>query len=142
MSIRFPILALILATSVGWAIEFIELPAYRDVSGEYTATSVSNLRTMARIANAEGHIDLWVTFDMDFTGDPAQRTPEVIRQEAQIKRRLINAVITPLGRDASLLEVPSGLEEAPGCLVRATPAGLRGLVVSEHVKHMSWYAPS
>jgi len=142
MSIRFPILALILATSVGWAIEFIELPAYRDINGEYTATSVSNLRTMARVANAEGHIDLWVTFDMDFTGDPAQRTREVIRQEARTKQRLINAVIRPLGRDALLLKVPSGLEEAPGCPVRATPAGLRGLVDSEHVKHMSWYAPS
>ncbi len=142
MSIRFPILALILATSVGWAVEFIELNAYRDVNGEYTAVSVGNLKTMARVANAEGHIDLWVTFDMDFTGDPAQRTRKVVQQEAQVKQQLINDVITPLGRHAILLEVPAGLTEAPGCLVRATLAGLQRLVKSENVKHMSWYAPS
>jgi len=139
---KYGFLVLILAASVGWATEFTELHAYRDVSGEYTAASVGNLRTMARVARGEGHIDLWVTFDMDFTGDPAQRTPEVVQQEEQAKQRLINAVIVPLGREASLLEVPSGLAEAPGCLVRATPAGLRGLAKSEHVKHMSWYAPS
>lgn len=142
MSTRIQTLMLIFVGSVCWAQELTELSAYRDVSGEYTGASVSNLRTMAQIADVEGRIDLWVTFDMDFTGDPALRTPDVIQQEARVKRRLINAVVVPLGRAASLLETPSGLAEAPGCLVRATPEGLRGLVQSDYVKHITWHAPN
>lgn len=119
--------------------DFSTTVVFKDANGDLSQKSQENLRKLLRLCAEQGRIDLWVTFDMTFQGDPSLRTPEVIAHEALQKRSHMQDSIAPLirQRKAHLLEIPTALRQAPGVPVRVTAAGLRSLVRDAGVKHIS-----
>lgn len=141
----FLILALISLTAVpqyALSKQSEMLVAFRDSSGSYTKESTKALRAMGKAATKSGQIEIWVTFDMKFVGNPVLRTPEIVANETAEKHRLISLTIGQIAQigEGVLLPTPSGLEEAPGCMVAVTVRGLDLLAAHSEVKHLSYTA--
>jgi hypothetical protein len=119
--------------------EDIQVSAFRGLDGQYGPQSLWSIRVMRQAAKDFGEISVWVTFDMNFVGNPLLRTAEVIESEARAKEWHIAQVVQPVvGRgEARLLSTPVGLEQAPGCRVSVTSKGLTRLVRHRNVKHIS-----
>lgn len=117
-----------------------EITAHRGLDGAYSSKSLRNISAMHRDASRLGGIEIWVTFDMVFQGNPDLRTQEDIDSEAQIKSWLISQVIQPVVGDgeAALLDVPAGLAQAPGCRVLVTADGLERIARHPDVKHLNY----
>lgn len=136
---------LVVATAPQYAFgnESDVLVAFRDASGSYTKESTNALRQMSLAASKLGQIAIWVTFDMAYVGNPALRTPEVVAAEEAERQELILQTIGQIEQigEGVLLPSPTGLENAPGCLVTVTARGLGLLAAHSEVKHLSFTMP-
>lgn len=132
------VLAFLFTATPGIAVQTIV--AFRGESGEFTLQSQRGLAMMRQVVTTDGSIDLWITFDMPFEGNPELRTDEVIATESQIKQWLVSqtvAVIASRGH-ARILDTPTGLEQAPGCRIRVTFRGFEELLTFSEVKHITY----
>ncbi|MGI9224036.1 MAG: hypothetical protein ACR2QX_06130 [Woeseiaceae bacterium] len=134
------LLVIVLAFSATFASKSDIQIAFRGSDGEYTKESRRSLKSMAHAAKKEGSIEIWITFEMAYVGDPAQRTADVIQSESQEKEWLTSLTLGDAiaAGHAEILPTPFGLEQAPGCMVSVTETGLELLLGQQKVKHISY----
>lgn len=136
------IIIAILLGGISHASDITTVVAYRGADGRYSHASNENFKAMRHAAKAYGRIEVWVAFDMDYQGDPLLRDDEDVQSEAQVKQWHISQTIQPivdLGQ-ATMLPVPQGFEQAPGCLISVSESGLKKLKKISEVKHLSYKA--
>jgi hypothetical protein len=119
------------------ATDYEELVVFRGLDGKLAPESRRTLDEIGRMLHNGTQLRLWVGFDIPFEADPALRTLEVVAAEAAAKNEMIQAVIGPLAGDVEVLATPTGIEGAPGCMVRASESGLRALSRDTRVVHIS-----
>ena len=129
-----------LAMAVSHAGPLDGLSVYRGLDGNFSTASLQGLEILRQAAITEGQITIWVAFDMEFKANPELRTPDVGRQEAAIKQRIMNRVVTPLVNkgQVEILPLSERQASAPGCMLAVTPAGLSALAGSTDVKYIAY----
>ena len=118
------------------------LSVYRELSGEHSAQSVANLKTLRDQAKSEGKILVWISFGIHFTANPALRTPEIAAREKAEKEQHFSSAVAPIVAKgyATVTELPAAGAEAPGYLLAVDHQGLNELAKSSEVKHIGQIA--
>ena len=113
------------------------LAVYHEADGKLTKSSKNNAATMRRIAAKRGYITLWVTANVDFDPniDDLSEAERVSQQRAATEKLM--DVLQPLV-DADKVWHPSAgpYIQGPGCIIRATAAGVSRLVRDSRILHM------
>ena len=119
------------------------ISVYRGVDDELTEQSKHNLLILRRAAVANGRIDIWVTFDVFFEGNPEKQTKAVINKLHRDVRRAYNKSVLPIIRRGEAVEgaVPDQLLNAPGRPVSISSNGLASLMLNYRVKHVTYFVP-
>lgn len=127
-----------IAMAVSHAETLDGLSLYKGLDGNFSTASSQDLEILRQAAKAEGQITIWVAFNMEFAAIPELRTPEIERQEAAIKQRIMDRVVTPLVNkgQVEILPLSERQTSAPGCMLAVTAAGLTALAHSTDVKYI------
>ena len=129
-----------LAMAVSYADPLDGLSVYRGLDGKFSTASLQGLEILRQAAIADGQITIWVAFDMEFEANPESRTADIGRQEAAIKQRIMQRVVSPLvyKGQVEILPLSEKQTSAPGCMLAVTAAGLTELANSTDVKYIGY----
>ena len=107
---------------------------YRDFDGSVNAASKVYSKQMKQIAAKNGYVTLWLTIDYPVNVNFESMTPEELaEQEAEISAE-IDTILNPLIERNKVWHPATGkFVKGPGCVVRATTAGLVHLLKDERI---------
>lgn len=113
------------------------LTVYRGFDGEFSETSLDNLKTLRDIAKENGTVRVWVDFGIEFQPDPQLRTAEVIATEQLQKQQHIEEFVRPIIDNGNATEVAvDPFPVAPGIMLDINHKGLLKLAKNPNIKYI------